>query len=111
MIIPFLIGIYYSFFQWDGIAANPKVFVGFDNFIKLFGDTRFLASTWKTTLFTLLAVISVNVVGLTFALLVTSKLQNCKYGTYDGIYALFDWWINIRIYLAVYLFGCIYING
>ena len=69
VIIPFLIGIYYSFFEWDGIAANPKVFVGFDNFIKLFGDTRFLASTWKTTLFTFLAVISVNVVGLTFALL------------------------------------------
>ena len=75
VIIPFLIGIYYSFFEWDGIAANPKVFVGLDNFIKLFGDTRFLASTWKTTLFTFLAVISVNVVGLTFALLVTSKLR------------------------------------
>ncbi|WP_342538119.1 sugar ABC transporter permease [Sporosarcina sp. FSL K6-1540] len=75
VIIPFLIGIYYSFFEWDGIAANQKVFVGFDNFIKLFGDTRFLASTWKTTLFTFLAVISVNVVGLAFALLVTSKLR------------------------------------
>ncbi len=75
VVLPFLIGVYYSFFKWDGIAANPKVFVGFDNFIKLFGDTRFLESTWKTTLFTLLAVISVNVVGLLFALLVTSKLR------------------------------------
>jgi len=75
VVIPFIIGIYYSFFKWDGIAANPKVFVGFDNFIKLFGDTRFLESTWKTTLFTILAVISVNIVGLVFALLVTSKLR------------------------------------
>ena len=75
VVIPFVIGIYYSFFKWDGIAANPKVFVGFDNFIQLFGDTRFLASTWKTTLFTILAVISVNIVGLVFALLVTSKLK------------------------------------
>ncbi|MCK1998384.1 sugar ABC transporter permease [Psychrobacillus psychrodurans] len=75
VVIPFVIGIYYSFFKWDGIAANPKVFVGFDNFIKLFGDTRFLESTWKTTLFTILAVISVNIVGLVFALLVTSKLR------------------------------------
>ena len=75
VVIPFVIGIYYSFFSWDGIAANPKVFVGFDNFTKLFGDTRFLESTWKTTFFTILAVISVNVVGLVFALLVTSKLR------------------------------------
>lgn len=75
VVIPFVIGIYYSFFKWDGIAANPKVFVGFVNFIKLFGDTRFLESTWKTTLFTILAVISVNIVGLVFALLVTSKLR------------------------------------
>lgn len=75
VVIPFIIGIYYSFFKWDGIASNPKVFVGFDNFIKLFGDTRFLESTWKTTLFTILAVISVNIVGLVFALLVTSKLR------------------------------------
>jgi raffinose/stachyose/melibiose transport system permease protein len=75
VVIPFVIGIYYSFFKWDGIGANPKVFVGFDNFIKLFGDTRFLESTWKTTLFTILAVISVNIVGLVFALLVTSKLR------------------------------------
>lgn len=75
VVIPFIIGIYYSFFKWDGIAANPKVFVGFDNFIQLFGDSRFLTSTWKTTLFTILAVISVNIVGLVFALLVTSKLK------------------------------------
>src|SRR6185437_1149747 len=70
--------IYYSFFQWGGIAANPQCFVGFYNFIKLFGDTRFLDSTWKTLLFTLMAVISVNAVGLTFALLVTSKLRTAN---------------------------------
>ncbi|MFF2753016.1 carbohydrate ABC transporter permease [Psychrobacillus sp. NPDC058041] len=78
VIIPFLIGIYYSFFEWDGISANPKVFVGLDNFTRLFGDTRFLESTGKTVLFTLLAVIFVNVVGLLFALLVTSKLRTAN---------------------------------
>ena len=78
VIIPFFIGIYYSFFEWDGIMANPKVFVGFDNFIKLFSDLRFIDSAWKTILFTIFAVISVNAVGLTFALLVTSKLQTAN---------------------------------
>lgn len=75
VIIPFLIGIYYSFFEWDGIAANPKVFVGLENFMRLFDDERFLKSAWITTLFTILAVISVNILGLTAALLVTSKLR------------------------------------
>ncbi|WP_223636524.1 sugar ABC transporter permease [Planococcus sp. 4-30] len=75
VIIPFIIGIYYAFFEWDGINANPKVFVGMENFLTLFSDERFLKSTWLTVLFTVLSVISVNVVGLAFALLVTSKLK------------------------------------
>lgn len=75
VVFPFLIGIYYAFFDWDGIGANPKVFVGFENFLALFSDDRFMKSTWLTVLFTVLSVISVNIVGLAFALLVTSKLK------------------------------------
>ncbi|HSP22355.1 MAG TPA: sugar ABC transporter permease [Planococcus sp. (in: firmicutes)] len=75
VVIPFLIGIYYAFFEWDGIGANPKVFVGMDNFLALFTDERFMKSTWLTVLFTVLSVLTVNIVGLAFALLVTSKLK------------------------------------
>ncbi|TWT25147.1 carbohydrate ABC transporter permease [Planomicrobium sp. CPCC 101110] len=75
VIIPFLIGIYYAFFEWDGIAANPKVFVGIENFTSLLQDERFLESAWITVLFTVLSVIAINIVGLAFALLVTSKLR------------------------------------
>lgn len=75
VVIPFLIGIYYAFFEWDGIGANPKVFVGMDNFLALFTDGRFMKSTWLTVLFTVLSVLTVNIAGLAFALLVTSKLK------------------------------------
>ncbi|MCP2035663.1 raffinose/stachyose/melibiose transport system permease protein [Planomicrobium sp. HSC-17F08] len=78
VIIPFLVGIYYSFFEWDGIGANPKVFVGLDNFVELWGDNQFLRSMWLTTLFTVLSVITINVIGLAFALLVTSKIQTAN---------------------------------
>jgi raffinose/stachyose/melibiose transport system permease protein len=78
VIIPFLIGIFYSFFDWDGITANPMVFVGFENYAKLFDDTRFLNSAWMTIKFTVLAVLSVNIVGLGFALLVTSNLRTAN---------------------------------
>jgi raffinose/stachyose/melibiose transport system permease protein len=78
VIIPFLVGIYYSFFEWDGIGANPKVFVGLNNFVELWGDTQFLRSMWLTTLFTVLSVITINVIGLAFALLVTSRIQSAN---------------------------------
>ncbi|WP_090868186.1 carbohydrate ABC transporter permease [Oceanobacillus limi] len=75
VIIPFLMGIYYSFFDWDGIGANPMVFVGLDNYLQLFSDTRFMDSAWITVKFTILALITVNILGVTFALLVTSALK------------------------------------
>jgi len=78
VIVPFLSGIVYAFFDWDGIAANEKVFVGLDNFIKLLEDKRFLHSAWVTTKFTFLSLISVNVIAIIFALLVTSKLRTAN---------------------------------
>lgn len=75
VLVPFVSGIYYAFFNWDGIGANPMKFVGIDNFIRLLDDERFLRSTWLTVLFTVLSVFTVNAVGLAFALLVTSKLK------------------------------------
>ncbi|MBS4196767.1 carbohydrate ABC transporter permease [Lederbergia citri] len=75
VIIPFFIGIYYSFFSWDGIPANPKIFVGFENYANLFGEKRFMTSAWLTTKFTVMTLIAVNVIGLGLALLVTTKLK------------------------------------
>lgn len=75
VLVPFLIGIYYSFVNWDGISSNPKVFVGFDNYTALLQDKRFLASAWNTIKFTLFALFSVNLLGLVFALIVTSGFK------------------------------------
>jgi raffinose/stachyose/melibiose transport system permease protein len=76
VIIPFIIGIAYSFISWDGIGANPKVFVGFDNYVHIFQDERFMSSAWITIKFTLMALVLVNVGGLALSLLVTSKLRS-----------------------------------
>jgi raffinose/stachyose/melibiose transport system permease protein len=75
VIIPFIIGILYSFISWDGIPANPKIFVGVDNYIRLFQDERFIASAWHTIKFTVIALIIVNVLGLALSLLVTNGLR------------------------------------
>jgi raffinose/stachyose/melibiose transport system permease protein len=75
VLVPFFIGIGYSFFNWDGMPLNPKIFVGADNFIKIFGDTRFLGSALHTVVFTLFSIVLINVLGLLFALMVTTNLK------------------------------------
>lgn len=74
-IIPFFIGIGYSFFSWDGLPLNPKIFVGPDNYIRLFKDSRFMSSAGHTLVFAVLAIVLINLLGLAFALMVTSKLR------------------------------------
>ena len=37
--VPILVSIYYSCLDWNGIGK--KTFVGFNNYIKLFGDSVF----------------------------------------------------------------------
>ncbi|MFF2016622.1 carbohydrate ABC transporter permease [Paenibacillus sp. NPDC058177] len=75
VVVPFLIGIYYSFISWDGISSTPKVFVGLDNYSAFLQDKRFIASAWNTIKFTIFALISVNLLGLFFALLVTAGFK------------------------------------
>lgn len=75
VVIPFFIGIAYSFFSWDGLPLNPKVWVGFDNYIRLFSDQRFLDSALRTVLFTVVTILLINVLGLTFAIVLTGKLK------------------------------------
>lgn len=75
VIIPFVIGIGYSFISWDGMPLNEKTFVGFDNYIRLFMDKRFMESALYTVLFTIFSVLIINLLGLSFALMVTGKIK------------------------------------
>ncbi|MFA9465286.1 MAG: carbohydrate ABC transporter permease [Velocimicrobium sp.] len=75
VIIPFVIGIGYSFVEWDGFAKHKATFVGLKNYMDVFLDQRFINATIRTTIFTMLAVIGINLFGLIFALIVTTKLK------------------------------------
>lgn len=75
VIIPFIMGIVYSFTDWDGFAFKGSSFVGLRNYMAVFNDEKFLSSFWLTTKYTVSMVILVNVVGLALALLVTSKIK------------------------------------
>ena len=74
IIIPFILGIYYSFTDWQGTGAVSKS-VGFDNYAAIFQDAGFLHSFLVTLLFTVLNIITVNVVAFVISLLVTSEIR------------------------------------
>ena len=74
IIIPFIYGIYYSFTDWQGTGA-ASAWVGLDNYKAIFQEPAFLHSFLITVEFTVLNVISVNVVAFIISLLVTSEIR------------------------------------
>ena len=74
IIIPFIFGIYYSFTDWQGPGAVSQS-VGFANYAEIFKDAGFLHSFLITLLFTVLNIVTVNVVAFAISLLVTSEIR------------------------------------
>ncbi|MCY6372677.1 carbohydrate ABC transporter permease [Clostridium ganghwense] len=76
-LIPLLLGVYYSFTDWNGIKSDVS-WVGIQNYITAFNDPSFGQSFWFTFKFTVLSVIVLNVLGFLLAIIATrkSKLSN-----------------------------------
>ena len=74
IVIPFGFGLYYSLTDWNGVRSSVQ-FVGLANFKYLFTAPDFLYSFLITIGFTLINIVSVNVVGFILSLLVTSKVR------------------------------------
>jgi len=76
VLVPFIMGIYYSFTDWNGITGHIKM-VGLENYKYIFkDDLAFIASFKLTAKYTLIAVILTNIVGFGLALLVTQALKS-----------------------------------
>ena len=73
VILPLLLGLYYSFTDWNGIKMTQ--FVGFENYAKMFKNPAFIWSILVTFLFVVFNMILVNLVAFLLALLCTSKLK------------------------------------
>lgn len=73
VITPFIMGIYYSFTDWDGFSTPS--WVGLENYRQLTEDYRFVYSFYRTIIYSILNVIMINLVAFGLALLVTRKLK------------------------------------
>lgn len=75
VIIPFFMGLYYSMTDWTAVAGLEANWVGLENYKAMFSNVAFRYSFIRTFAFTLFSVISINVVALTFAFLVTREIR------------------------------------
>lgn len=74
VILPFLYGLYLTFTSWDGVSTQ-KPFVGFANYISTFADAAYWQALGRTFIYSIIAVILVNVVAFILAFLVTSGVK------------------------------------
>lgn len=72
-IVPFILGIYLSFCKFTTITDAE--FVGLSNFTKILGDKNFLHSIWYTAAFTVVSVITINLLAFIVALLLTKGFK------------------------------------
>lgn len=73
VLVPFACGIFYSMTDWDGIKFNN--FVGLSNYITMFKTQDYVYSFVVTFIFTVINMLSVNLVAFALALLCTSKVK------------------------------------
>ncbi len=72
-VIPFIMGIYLSFTKFTTVT-NAK-WVGIDNYIKAFSNPDFVNALWFTVKFTVISVITINVLAFLLALLLTKAIK------------------------------------
>ncbi|MGN0551353.1 MAG: carbohydrate ABC transporter permease [Acutalibacteraceae bacterium] len=72
-IAPFIMGVYLSFTKFSTLS-NAK-WVGVDNYIKAFSNPDFINALWFTVKFTIVSVITINVLAFLLALLLTRAIK------------------------------------
>lgn len=72
-IVPFIMGIYLSFCNFTTITDAK--FVGIQNYARTFGDPTFLHALGFTALFTIVSVLTINVIAFAIAMLLTKGIK------------------------------------
>ena len=108
-IIPFITGLYLSFCDFTTVS-NAK-FVGIQNYITAFDPSqRFIESFGFTTFFTIISIVTVNIIAFTLAYLLTKKIKGTNFfrtvffmpNLIGGIVLGYTWQSMINAVLANY---------
>lgn len=80
IIIPFFMGLYYSFTDWNAITGTVVTWKGFGNYLAILSDITFLHSFLVTVAYALMSIVILNFCAFFMALLVTSNIK------FKGVY-------------------------
>lgn len=72
-LIPFIMGIYLSFTEFTTITDS--VFVGLENYKRAFSNSDFRNALWFTVKFTVVSVITINVIAFALSLILTKGIK------------------------------------
>ena len=76
-LIPFILGLYLSFCSFT--TVGDSVFTGLDNYKAVLSDENFRNSLWFTVKFTIVSVVSINIIAFSLALLLTNKIKGTNF--------------------------------
>lgn len=118
VMIPFIMGVIYSFSAWRGTYFQGgenvfQAFVGFDNYIKVFKNNNFMNALIYTVKFTAIAVVFVNIVALGLALMINNIRKGSNIlktiffmpNLLGGLALGFIWQFIFQIVFSKILFG------
>ena len=71
--VPFILGLYLSFTEFTTVVDAQ--WVGIENYLKAFSNEDFLNALWFTVRFTIVSVITINVIAFALAMLLTKGLK------------------------------------
>ena len=75
VIIPFVLGIYYSMTTWTGLNTGREEWIWFQNYVTVFSDYGFAYSFLRTVIYSVLNIFAINLVAFGLALLVTQNIK------------------------------------
>ena len=118
VIIPFVTGVLYSFSAWKGSYFEGgnnwrEAFVGFDNYIRTFSSQEFKDATVYSIQYTIVALITINLVSLGLALLVHSIQRGAGFfrttffipNLLSGLALGYVWLFIFEVVFSKFLFG------
>lgn len=74
VIYPFIEGVRISFTNWNGYSQNYK-YVGLDNYVKLFHDSKILVALKNTLIYGVGSTVLQNILGLAYAIFLNTKIK------------------------------------
>lgn len=93
VVIPAAYGLYFSFTNYDGLSEEE--FVGFTNYIKLFGDGDFWETMLRTAIYSGIVVPTIYILALGVAILLIKEVR------FKGIFRAIIYWPTMISFIVV----------